>query len=96
MDNIFYLAQIIEKKLSVRTHLLLFIDLAKAYDSVPLKLENTGTYKFECYYYQCRKTLYREFTTKIKVSKKYIWRLYSDKIIKIRLLYFTYIVQNIY
>ena len=72
VDHIFCLRQLIEKKMAVNQPLhLLFVDLEKAYDSVPLKslwnaLEH---YCISNSIIRAIKRLYEKFFTKMKIGK---------------------------
>ena len=73
MDNIFCLKQLIEKRLSVNQEVhLLFIDLSKAYDNVPVSklwevLQNTN---INHTLIQAIQEIYRDSKIKIKIGKK--------------------------
>lgn len=72
MDNLFCLKQLIEKKISTGRDLhLLFIDLTKAYDNVPVRelwkaLENTN---ISCRVINAIQELYRDTKIKIKIGR---------------------------
>ena len=73
MDNIFCLKQLIEERLSVNQEVhLLFIDLAEAYDNVPVSklwevLQNTN---INHTLLQAIQKIYRDSKIKIKIEKK--------------------------
>jgi len=82
IDHIFCLKQLIEKKMAVDQRLhLFFVDLEKAYDSVPLqnlwkKLEH---YNISNSIIRAIKSLYENSFSKIKIGKRLSSRFYITK-----------------
>jgi len=73
IDHVFCLKQLIEKKMSVEQPLhLLFVDLEKAYDSVPLKnlWKAVKHYNISNSIIMVIKRLYENSFSKIKIGKQ--------------------------
>jgi len=75
VDHIFCLKQLIEKKMAVYQPLsLLFVDLEKAYDSVPLQNLRKASehYNISNSIIRAIKRLYKNSFSKIKIGKNFL------------------------